>query len=218
MIRKFMVAGAASAVLVAPALAQEVEVSGNVSIATDYMWRGVSQTNGDFAVSGGFDLAAGNFYIGTWGSNVDFGDSTDTNLELDFYGGFAGETAAGLGWDVGVIYYNYPDSSDSDLDFLEIYGGLAYTLENGLGLGGYLYFDPDNETLYADFSADYSLTEELSVGATFGTYLDGFDEYTNWSIGGSYATPVGLDLGLSYVDSDVDGLDDAVVFSVSKSL
>lgn len=218
MIRKFVAAGAVTAVLATPALAQEVTVEGNVAIDTEYVWRGVSQTDGDLAVSGGFDLASGNFYAGIWGSNVDFNDSTDTNLEIDYYGGFAGETEAGLGWDVGVIYYNYPDSSDSDLDFFEVYGGLGYAFEGGVGVGGYLYYDPDNETLYADFSAEYGLTEEITVGATFGTYLDGFDEYTNWSIGGSYATPIGVDLNLKYTDNDVDGLDDAFVFGISKSL
>lgn len=218
MIRKALVAGVALSAFAAPAMAQEVEVSGNVSIATNYMWRGVTQTNDDFAVSGGFDLSAGNFYVGTWGSNVDFGDATDTNLELDFYGGYAGELENGLGYDVGLIYYNYPDSSDSDLDFFEIYGGLAYSVENGPDLGGYIYWDPDNETWYLDTSADFAVTDALSVGATLGAYLDGFDEYMNWSIGGSYATPLGVDLSLSYVDSDIDGLDDAVVLGISKSL
>ena len=51
-------------------------VSANVSIASDYIWRGMTQTDG-IAVSGGFDYAAeGGFYAGIWGSNVNFNDST----------------------------------------------------------------------------------------------------------------------------------------------
>merc|ERR1711916_136809 len=129
MIRKLMLAGVASAALAAPALAQEVSVSGNVAISTDYVWRGITQSNEDMAISGGFDLEAGNFYAGTWASNVDFEDSSDTNIELDFYGGFTGDLSESVSWDVGMIYYTYPDADDLDYDFLEIYGGLSTELE-----------------------------------------------------------------------------------------
>ena len=48
-------------------------VSANVTFATDYIWRGMTQTGGDPAVSGGFDYAADSgFYAGIWGSNVNF--------------------------------------------------------------------------------------------------------------------------------------------------
>ena len=222
MIRKILLAGATTLALAVPAMAQEVEVSGNVTLTTDYTWRGISQSNEDFAIQGGFDLAAGMFYAGTWASNVDFSDADDTNLEIDLYGGVAGETAGGLGWDVGLIYYAYPDADSSDLDFVEIYGGLSTELSGGLGLGGYLYWDPDNETFYLDTSAGFAITEEFGVDATLGAYLDGFDEYANWSIGVTYAAPIGLDFDLRYWGNDVDGggdiADDRIILSVSKSL
>ena len=218
MIRKALVAGVAAAALSTPVLAEEVTVSGNVAVSTEYVWRGVTQSNGDISISGGFDLEAGGFYAGTWLANVDFEDASDTNIEWDIYAGYGGEFAGGVGYDVGMIYYMYPDSDDSDLDFLEIYGGLSYEFEGGPAVGGTLYWDPDNETMYLDTSVDFAITETVSVGAVLGAYLDGFDEYTNWGLGATWASPVGLDLSLFYYDNDLDGGDDAIVFSVAKSL
>ena len=74
-------------------------VSANVSIASDYIWRGMTQTDG-IAVSGGFDYAAdGGFYAGIWGSNVNFNDSTGSGngAEFDYYFGY------GLIWAVLVL-------------------------------------------------------------------------------------------------------------------
>ena len=218
MIRKLLLAGVAAMAVSAPAVA---EVSGNVALSTEYVWRGISQSNEDLAVSGGFDFSQDIFYVGTWASNVDFEDPDDTNLELDLYGGVASEFGNGVGWDLGFIYYMYPSADSSDLDFVELYGGLSTELENGLALGGYLYWDPDNETVYLDTSAGFAVTDSFGVDATLGAYLDGFDEYTNWSLGATYSA-VGLDFDLRYWGNDVDGggdiADDRIVFTISKSL
>ena len=214
-----MLACVASAALAAPALAQEVSVSGNVAIGTDYVWRGITQSNEDMAISGGFDLEAGNFYAGTWASNVDFEDSSDTNIELDFYGGFTGDLSETVSWDVGMIYYTYPDADDLDYDFLEIYGGLSTELEGGLGLSGYLYWDPDNENIYVEAAAGYSFTDTVGVDASVGNYsFDGGGDYTAFSLGLGVATPVGLDLDFRFWSADASGVDDSFVFTVSKAL
>lgn len=194
----------------------EVEFSGNVAVTTDYHWRGVSQTGQDMAIQGGFDMAAGGFYAGTWLSNVDFDDSGDTNIEWDIYAGYGGEVGPGLGWDVGAIYYVYPSSGSEDLDFLEIYGGLSKDFET-FGVSGYLYYDPDNETIYAETGAGFSATDALSFDVNVGKYLDGFDEYLNYNFGGTYSVG-GFDLDLRYYDNDSDGADDNVVFSIGRAM
>ena len=62
---------------------QAAEFESNVAISSDYIWRGMTQTNEEPAVSGGFDIAGDNgLYFGTWASNVEFGD--DAALELDW--------------------------------------------------------------------------------------------------------------------------------------
>ena len=225
MLSKVSRAGVALAVLATAAGAAyaEGEWSGNVALSSDYVWRGVSQSNEDMAISGGFDYANGMFYAGTWASNVDFEDGAeDTNMEWDFYGGIAGETESGIGWDVGVIYYAYPDAETGDYDFVEVYGGLSYEFTGGVGVGGYVYWDPDNESFYVEGSAGYSFTDEFAVDATVGNYsFDGGGDYTNWSVGATYTTPVGIDLGLRYHDTDIDATsiaEDRIVFSISKAL
>ena len=53
------------------------QISGNVALTTDYRFRGISQSDEELAIQGGFDAEFGpGFYIGTWGSSVDF-DSND---------------------------------------------------------------------------------------------------------------------------------------------
>ena len=57
--------------LIVSSYASAVEISSNASLSSDYIWRGMTQTNGDLAVSGGFDLSTDmGFYIGTWASNA----------------------------------------------------------------------------------------------------------------------------------------------------
>ena len=70
------------------------DIAGNIALATDYRFRGISQTDRDPAVSGGFDFTAENgLYAGIWGSNISFGCS----LELDYYGGYRGKINDDLG-------------------------------------------------------------------------------------------------------------------------
>ena len=199
----------------------EGEFSGNVALGTDYVWRGVSQSNSDPAISGGFDYANGIFYAGTWASNVDFGDSSDTNIEVDFYGGLASEFANGVTWDVGVIYYAYPDADDEDLDFVEIKAALGYEFAGGVGVGGEVYWDPDNQNVYVQGTAAYSFTDAFSGDVSVGNYsFDGGGDYTNWSVGGTYSLSA-FDVDVRYWDTDIDGTDIAderVVLTLSRSM
>ncbi len=212
---------AAALVAAAGAAQAQGEFSGNVAMTTDYVWRGVSQANGDMAISGGFDYANGMFYAGAWASNIDFDDGSDANVELDFYGGIASEFANGVSWDLGVIFYNYPDSEDSDLDFVELKGALGYSFDAGLSVGGEVYYDPDNKNMYLNATAGYAIAENFSVDGSVGNYqFDAGGDYTAWSLGAS-TSAAGFGLDLRYWDTDIDGSDLAdgrVVFTVSRSL
>lgn len=216
--RKLLVFGAMiAAASTAPAFAQDVSVSGNVTLTTDYVWRGVTQSNQDMVVQGGFDADFGNgFSAGVWASGADFNDDpADTNLELDFYGSY-GFDLGGIDASVGFVYYTYPDSG-LDLDFFEFNGTLAKDFGNGFALGGSLNWDPDNETVYADITADYAVNDIFGLSATYGAYLDGYGEYNNWTVGGSLALG-GLDFGVGYYDSDISGAGDGIYFSIGKAL
>lgn len=149
------------------------EASMNIAAVSNYYWRGVSQTDAEAAVQGGIDYEdASGFYVGTWTSNVDFGDGT--SHELDLYGGFAGE-AGGLGYDVGYIYYAYPDSP-GDIDFGEVYGELSYdafavgvavTTNNGDDNDDALFESGD---VYTYVNAGFPLAESYSLNLAAGFY------------------------------------------------
>ena len=195
------------------------EVSANVAWTTDYRWRGVSFSDGDFAVQGGFDAAhSSGFYAGVWASSIEEygatqgvllvevldengGPGTDAlptflsgaETELDVYGGFAGEAGA-LGYDVGVIWYTYPGSS-VDTDYAEVYGSLSAGAGPGALTGGVGYiWDQDNtfggDNIYV--FGDYS----ANLGGT-GLTLDAHLGYTD----GAFAldgTQFDWLVGLSY--------------------
>ena len=85
------------------------ELSANATITSNYIWRGITQTADQAAGQGGIDWGHDSgLYVGTWVSNVAFGDDNSGNgYEMDVYAGFAGE-AGGLGYDLGVATYQYP--------------------------------------------------------------------------------------------------------------
>ena len=101
------------------------EWSANAAMTSNYIWRGLTQTENEAAVQGGIDYAADNgFYIGTWASNVNYGPSDVYSYEHDVYAGFAFDTGA-ISWDVGYLYYNY--DKEANFDFGEVYLCLLYT-------------------------------------------------------------------------------------------
>ncbi len=113
--------------------ADPVAIAANTALASDYRFRGISQTNGKPAVQGGFDAALGSFYLGTWASNVSWladggGGSVSNSLELDLYGGYKGSVGA-VDYDVGGLFYYYPGTYPGDFnspDTFEIYGQVAW--------------------------------------------------------------------------------------------
>lgn len=116
--------------------------TGNVGLVTDYLYRGISQTSGNPALQGGFDYAhSSGFYAGTWASNVSWiqdglnvpgaAQTTSAGLEIDVYGGYKGSITGDLGYDVGLLTYNYPGKNKTPggilkQDTQEIYGALSW--------------------------------------------------------------------------------------------
>jgi len=104
--------------------------SGNVSLTTDYLFRGVTQTGHRGAIQGGFDYVNPNgFYVGTWGSNISWIGVPNSSLELDTYGGYSASFATDFTYNVGILRYNY--SGENPPGFVsantnEIYGSIGW--------------------------------------------------------------------------------------------
>ena len=214
----------AGAVVGASSTAQaEVELSGNVAMTSDYVFRGISQTDASPAIQGGFDLGAGMFYAGVWGSSVDFKGYSDESatMELDLYAGITPSTGP-VDWDLGVIGYFYP-SADDDLnfDFYELYAAPSFAITDAFGVGAALSYSPEffgdtGEGLYVEINGSYAVTDALSLSAAFGNQdVDDIGDYDTWNIGASYAV-AGFDLGLTYVDTE--GADDPSTWGLSETL
>ena len=190
----------------------EGPISANVALTSDYVWRGTSQTDSGPAIQGGFDYAhESGIYLGVWGSNVDFDD--DANIEIDLYGGFSKELANGFSYDLGVIHYDYPGQDSSD--FYEIYLGLGYGF-----MSAKVSHDPENDNTYWEAGADFELPEGFGLGLHLGyNDPDSGDEVTDWKIGVSKSF-LGLDFELAYTDTDTSGDDLSVggaILTITKS-
>jgi uncharacterized protein (TIGR02001 family) len=215
---------------VGAAAQEDLMVEGNVALVSDYRFRGITQSGEEAAIQGGFDLALDSgFYVGTWGSAINFANGT----EVDVYGGYGFE-AAGLSFDVGGLLYTYPGADDTMIG--EIYGSVGTTLGPVDASAGVAYIPEQENTLFLGEELDNlylhasdsmplgeSLTLSGSVGYTdSGGYWDfsqDQDGLLDWSVGVSTSI-LGVDVGLSYVDTseDFEGMDETVVLSFSKAL
>ena len=211
--------------LLAAAAAAQAEVSSTWTLTNDYDFRGASQSAKDPAVQASIDWAdESGWYVGAWASNVDFGPDADIDYEVDLYTGFSGGDEEGLGWDVGFVYYAYPD--DSDANYPEIYGKISHGMFSGALFYSNDYVGSSENALYVsgDVSvpvADSGFSVNVHAGYSFGDFWDGGDgvsgsEYIDWSVGGSY-TVGNFELALKWVDTNLDdgdfGFSDDDVFN-----
>ncbi len=222
------------AALLLGATGAQAEVTANMALTTDYVWRGVSQSDSDPAIQGGVDYAhESGAYIGIWGSNVDFDEAVadPADLELDLYGGYATEMN-GVGIDVGIITYQYPGTTAA-LDWTELYLALSYDSFSASINYSDDVFNSSEDGIYYNLGYDREIGETgYSVSASVGYYdfdeaVNGTgspDSYTDWKLGVSTEL-AGLGIDLSYYDTDSDGetlygtwADERLVLSISKSL
>lgn len=201
--------------------------SASVALSSEYIWRGISQTDGDPAISGSFDYAhSSGFYAGTWASSYDFDD--EASSEIDIYAGYAGQFGdTGIGYDIGALRYMFPGE---DYNWNEVYGSLSYSIFTasvaysgdtlGSGEDGYYY----------SLDAGYDLPMGLNLYGGIGyydadeqTFTDGIDNYSHYWVGVSKDL-AGFTFDLSYQDSESDAEDiygdraeETFLFSVSKS-
>lgn len=216
----------------------EIELSANVALVSDYRFRGVSFSDGDPAIQGGFDLThLSGFYAGAWASSMDGSDAFG-EMELDLYAGYSTSVGNGLTLDAGLLYYVYPTGDGSaDTDYFEPYASIGFLIGPADAKAGVAYAweqdsigGQDNLYLYTDASVGIPTTP-VSVSAHLG-YTDGSlapalvaggldDTGFDYSLGASVVVLGGMELGLSYVGVDgpsIDGLtDDTLVASVGFS-
>ena len=158
----------------------------NIGLITDYRYRGISQSRLQPALQGGADYSNPNgFYVGTWASTIKWikdagtiagGDSGNTNLEIDLYGGYKGEISKELTYDVGGLYYLYPGNKTANIgganaNTFEIYGALTYgpaTVKYSHSLSNTFAFPDSKGSGYLDISATFDLGNGFSLAPHIG--------------------------------------------------
>lgn len=203
--KKSLVSFALGTCLISSAVA---DISGNIGVTSNYLWRGVTQTADAAAVSGGVDFSADNgLYAGTWISNVEGGN------EADFYFGY-GTDVNNFAYAIGVIHYLYTQAEGAD--FTEIHGDVELGL---FSAGLYYTISADNESaednLYAYVGLSVDLEQDWNLAFTVGhNEPDEGDDYQHVQIDlnkilGDYG-----DFTLTLSQNNIDQ-DDDPIFAVS---
>jgi uncharacterized protein (TIGR02001 family) len=202
----------------AVAAAQEAAVTSvNFGVASAYQFRGVSQiVTNDPQFFGGIDVSAGQFYVGTWVSNVDF--DGDANFEVDAYAGFKPKLGP-VQLDLGIAGYFYPQDKDARVFEAKAAGTIAN--EDGLSLTGGVYYSPEYgkdgpSYWYTELAAvapipgakigPFALSANAAVGYTDIEENDFLPGYTHWKVGLTAATESGWAVDLFYTDNDIGGI------------
>lgn len=217
--------------------------SGAATLASDYRFRGQSQTENDAALQGTFTIAhTSGLYFNVFASNVDFGGGSPAHLELDPTLGFTAPLTLGQikpNLDVGVAYYNYP--SASDLNYPEFYAKLsfadsivkgdiltpsiAYTYKyGGTEMSDRMEDDVSNWNFNLAYSvpfADTGFGGVASVGynkANQNIYGND-DHFVDWKVGVTYSfkSVNGLTAELDGIGSTIDGYSGAANRAVDSS-
>ncbi|MCK6386929.1 MAG: TorF family putative porin [Zoogloea sp.] len=246
--RKTVIASALIAASVLPSLASaqaaapapEHTFSTNLTLASEYIYRGIGQTNRKPAVQGGFDYAhSSGIYLGTWASNVSWlsdGSSTVSNsIEMDFYGGYK-NTVGDFGYDVGLLQYFYPGSGyGNNPNTLEGYvaGSWSFlTLKYSHSFSDLFGWVGSKNSGYLDLTANYELVPTVNLIAHVGRQkVNGSSaegaSYTDYKLGVTKDFS-GTVLGLSYINTTASsawytnllGKDlgkDRILFSITRT-
>lgn len=177
-----------------PALAQDeteppkaVTVTGSVALVSDYRFRGVSQSDEEGAIQGGFTINhESGFYAGTWASNLaGWGTFGGANIELDLFAGYKVAVGEGGTLDVGVTWYMYPGGSD-ETDFAELYAKLGGTIGPVSLLAGVAYAPPQQALGRWSFTGQNA--QDVLAGVD--DYDDAGDKEHNFYIWGDAAVAI----------------------------
>ncbi len=202
----------------APA-ASDFTLTANLTLASQYRYRGLMQSNNKPAIQGGFDLAhSSGFYLGNWNSSIswlnDSNSEVSAPVEMDFYGGYKGNLAQDVPVDLGVLQYYYPGDYPSGYtspDTTELYAGIGYgplMFKYSISLTNLFGFADSEHSQYFDLSGNFDtgvwgLTVNAHVGRQLVRNVDN-GNYTDWKLGLTKDFGQGLSVSLAYLDTNAD--------------
>lgn len=223
-------AAVASACLAFPTLAQaqaaaaepvsEHTLTSNVALVSQYVFRGVSYSQEDPAIQGGFDYAhASGLYAGVWGTSLSSKAIADASGEIDVYGGYAG-SVGDLAYDVGLLQFIFPGGrlNGERYNTLEAYAGVTwqwlnlkyshaltdYFAMNAASMG---FGDESKGSHYLEANANFEVQPGWLLGLHVGRQVvRGYGSYsfTDYKAGVTRNLPQGWQLGLAWAGTNAD--------------
>lgn len=189
-----------------PLAANASTFSGNATLTSDYVWRGTTQTQGDFATQAGIKWAADNgFYVSAWGSNVEFAPETHASSELDLVAGWSGALSSDWALDANLTHYRYP-STTVDLNWTEVNATLTWKSNTWAQVGwSNDVMATDATGTYAQLGTRVPLGEAFRLEGAVGHYWldDAYgDSYSHVQLGGVWAFKAPFELRVTWHDTD----------------
>ena len=210
---------AADAPADAAPVASDFTLTANLTLASQYRYRGLMQSNNKPAIQGGFDLAhSSGFYLGNWNSSIswlnDSNSAVSAPVEMDFYGGYKGNLAQDVPVDLGILQYYYPGDYPSGYtspDTTELYAGIGYgpvMFKYSIAMTNLFGFADSKYSQYFDLSGNFDtgvwgLTVNAHVGRQEVRNVDN-GSYTDWKLGLTKDFGQGLSVSLAYLDTNAD--------------
>jgi uncharacterized protein (TIGR02001 family) len=177
-----------------------------MAVTSDYLSRGITQSDHAAAIQGYVEAIYGMFYIGGWASSVSFGG--DKDIEFDFYFGVRPEVGD-VAFDLGYTHYHY--LNDPSFHFGEFYAFADAPVHDDAAVGAKVYFAPDyalsgTTATYVEANADLTLPHDLGLSGAVGYQV--FDpaygsSYLTWNLGLYYALNDVATLDLRYSDTNL---------------
>ncbi len=152
-----------------------IDIAFGVALTSNYMFRGITQSDNKPAFQAYMEATYGIFYAGVWGSTVDFGD--DNTAEIDLTGGIR-PTFGNLSLDIGYARYFY--TADGNCCG-EGYVKAEYAVTEAFAVGGEIFHDFDAQATYLRASSSYALPQDFEVSGGFGGYVQ-FSQL-DWDLG-----------------------------------
>ena len=168
------------------------EFSGIATLTSEYIYRGLSLSDGDPAIQLGLDYEHDSgLFIGVWASTIDLPSATgQRDIELDYYAGFHYAAESAITATVTLLRYTYPgQTSTHRYDYNEVLFGSTwlerYSIEFGYTSN---FYGQDRIGRHWELRSEWPVANAWVIGAALGgneVSDAGVSHYLHWDVGAS---------------------------------
>lgn len=175
---------------------------GSLAATSDYVFRGVSQTDEGPAIQASVDIGhSGGFYAGTWASNVDFDAPDGIDIELNFYVGWTFGFEDDSELDLQLVRYQYPGANSGyGINYNELIAAYSF-LDYYTATAAYSndFLNSGESALYYHAGAEFPLGVgelNLMLGA-------GFNDISGLAGSDYWDYQIGISRGFGMINADL---------------